>query len=69
MFGLIKVDYKGFVTNVPYTRYIPKAANFEALCDECVTSNRPVHTYFDDARMYTEKEAYYLRHSECRLPD
>lgn len=22
-----------FVTDVPYTRYIPKAANFEALCE------------------------------------
>ena len=36
-----------FVSGVPYTRYIPKAANFEALCDSCVTSDRPIHTYFD----------------------
>ncbi len=36
-----------FTVDVPYTRYIPKAANFEALCDSCVKSNRPVHTYFD----------------------
>ena len=40
-------DLDDFETNVPYTRYIPKAANFEALCDKCVTSNVPVHTYFD----------------------
>ena len=102
MFGLIKVDYKGFVanfnhvacvisvdlkstddnnkyfvveaneaykrtvvkdlddfvTNVPYTRCIPKAANFEALCDECVTSNRPVHTYFDIALYNAWMEVY-----------
>ena len=30
-----------FVTNVPYTRYIKKASNFEDLCDTCVTSNIP----------------------------
>ncbi len=36
-----------FATNVSYTRYIPKAANFEALCDSCVLNERPIHTYFD----------------------
>lgn len=36
-----------FVKNVPYTRYIPKAANFEALCESCITTDRPIHTYFD----------------------
>lgn len=36
-----------FKTNVPYTRYIQKAENFEALCDSCVTQNKPIHTYFD----------------------
>ena len=36
-----------FVCNVPYTRYIPKAANFETLCDNCAFSDRPIHTYFD----------------------
>lgn len=36
-----------FVTNVPYTRYIKKASNFEDLCDTCVISNIPIHTYFD----------------------
>ncbi|MCR4642994.1 MAG: diguanylate cyclase [Lachnospiraceae bacterium] len=40
-------DLKDFETNVPYTRYIPKAANFEALCESCVTTDRPIHTYFD----------------------
>ena len=40
-------DIKDFQTNVPYTRYIPKAANFEALCDSCVKTDRPIHTYFD----------------------
>ena len=40
-------DLKDFETNVPYTRYIPKAANFEALCESCVDSDRPIHTYFD----------------------
>ncbi len=38
---------ENFVTNVSYTRYIPKAANFEALCDSCVLNERPIHTYFD----------------------
>lgn len=36
-----------FAPHVPYTRYIPKAANFEDLCDRCVMNDRPVHTYFD----------------------
>ncbi len=36
-----------FERNVPYTRYIPKAVNFEALCENCVQDDRPVHTYFD----------------------
>lgn len=36
-----------FECNVPYTRYIQQADNFEALCDECVTKDRPLHTYFD----------------------
>lgn len=40
-------NIEDFETNVPYTKYIPKAENFEALCDNCVTANRPVHTYFD----------------------
>ena len=36
-----------FEKDVPYTRYIPRAANFEALCDSCVVTDRPIHTYFD----------------------
>ncbi|MBR3509147.1 MAG: GGDEF domain-containing protein [Lachnospiraceae bacterium] len=36
-----------FETHVPYTRYIPRAANFEDLCNSCVMNDRPVHTYFD----------------------
>ena len=36
-----------FVMHVPYTKYIPKAANFETLCENCVMSDRPIHTYFD----------------------
>ena len=40
-------NLEDFVTNVPYTRYIPKAQNFESLCDDCVRKNRPIHTYFD----------------------
>ena len=28
-------DPADFEINVPYTRYIPKASNFEALCDKC----------------------------------
>lgn len=40
-------NIEDFVTNVPYTRYIPKAANFETLCDSCVLENKPIHTYFD----------------------
>lgn len=40
-------NIEDFAINVPYTRYIPKAKNFEDLCDKCVLDNRPVHTYFD----------------------
>lgn len=40
-------DLKDFRCNVPYTQYIPKAVNFEALCDTCVTNDRPIHTYFN----------------------
>ena len=40
-------DINDFETDVRYTRYIPQSANFEALCESCVTTNRPIHTYFD----------------------
>ena len=36
-----------FVANVPYTRYIMQSSNFEALCNTCANTNKPVHTYFD----------------------
>lgn len=36
-----------FAVDVPYTRYIPKAKNFEDLCDSCVMDDKPIHTYFD----------------------
>ncbi|MCR5341380.1 MAG: GGDEF domain-containing protein [Saccharofermentans sp.] len=36
-----------FAVDVPYTRYIPKAKNFEDLCDRCVMDDKPIHTYFD----------------------
>ena len=29
-------NIEDFAVNVPYTRYIPKAKNFEDLCDKCV---------------------------------
>nr|MCR4648119.1 hypothetical protein [Lachnospiraceae bacterium] len=47
-----------FEENVPYTRYIPKAANFEALCDNCVKTERPVHTYFDIERYNAWMEVF-----------
>ena len=40
-------DIADFKVDVPYTRYIPKAKNFEDLCDSCVLNDKPVHTYFD----------------------
>ena len=40
-------NLEDFECNVPYTRYIPKAVNFEALCENCVEKDRPIHTYFD----------------------
>ena len=49
-----------FVTNVPYTRYIPKAANFEDLCDTCVLSDKPVHTYFDIELYNAWMEVYLM---------
>ena len=40
-------NIEDFVPNVPYTKYIPKTANFEDLCDKCAIYDRPIHTYFD----------------------
>lgn len=48
-----------FEKNVPYTRYIAKAANFEALCDVCANSNKPVHTYFDIEKFNCWMEVYF----------
>ena len=36
-----------FECDVPYTRYVPKAVNFESLCENCVQEDKPIHTYFD----------------------
>ena len=49
-----------FVTGVPYTRYIPKAVNFEMLCDNCVLSDKPVHTYFDIELYNAWMEVYLM---------
>jgi len=57
-----------FVTNVPYTRYIPKAENFENLCDTCATTDRPVHTYFD-IELYNAWMEVYLIPLESDEPD
>ena len=40
-------NIEDFAVDVPYTRYIPKAKNFEDLCDSCVLNDKPIHTYFD----------------------
>lgn len=40
-------NIEDFEVDVPYTRYIPKAKNFEDLCDSCVMNDKPIHTYFD----------------------
>lgn len=57
-----------FECNVPYTRYIPKAANFETLCDDCVNKNRPVHTYFD-IELYNAWMEVFLIPLESDDPD
>ena len=61
-------NIEDFVTNVPYTRYIPKAANFEALCDNCVISNKPIHTYFD-IELYNAWMEVFLTPLESDDPD
>lgn len=57
-----------FVTNVPYTRYIPKATNFETLCDSCVLENKPIHTYFD-IELYNAWMEVFLMPLESEDPD
>ena len=57
-----------FEMNVPYTRYIPKAANFEDLCDACVTENKPIHTYFD-IELYNAWMEVFMTPLESDDPD
>ena len=57
-----------FKCNVPYTHYIPKAVNFEALCDTCVMNDRPVHTYFD-IELYNAWMEVFLTPLESDDPD
>ena len=61
-------DIKDFECNVPYTRYIPKAVNFEALCEKCVSSDRPIHTYFD-IELYNAWMEVFLTPLESDDPD
>ena len=61
-------NIEDFETNVPYTRYIPKAANFEALCDSCVLTNKPIHTYFD-IELYNAWMEVFLMPLESDDPD
>lgn len=57
-----------FEYNVPYTRYIPKAVNSEALCDKCVDTDRPIHTYFD-IELYNAWMEVFLTPLESDDPD
>ena len=57
-----------FKCNVPYTQYIPKAVNFEALCDTCVMNDRPVHTYFN-IELYNAWMEVFLTPLESDDPD
>ena len=61
-------NIEDFETNVPYTRYIPKATNFEALCDSCVTTDKPIHTYFD-IELYNAWMEVFLMPLESDDPD
>ncbi len=61
-------NIEDFVTNVHYARYIPQAANFEALCDDCVMSNKPIHTYFD-IELYNAWMEVFLMPLESDDPD
>ena len=49
-----------FEQNVPYTRYIMKASNFESLCETCATTGKPLHTYFDIELYNAWMEVYYM---------
>ena len=61
-------NLKDFECNVPYTRYIPRAVNFEALCDTCVNNDRPIHTYFD-IELYNAWMEVFLTPLESDDPD
>ena len=49
-----------FETNVPYTRYIMKSANFESLLDNCASTGKPIHTYFDIELYNAWMEVFYM---------
>ena len=49
-----------FEQNVPYTRYIMKAANFESLLEAVASSGKPLHTYFDIELYNAWMEVFYL---------
>ena len=53
-------NIEDFETNVPYTRYIAKAANFETLCETCAKTGKPIHTYFDIEKFNCWMEVFYL---------
>ena len=60
-------NIEDFAVDVPYTRYIPKAKNFEDLCDSCVLNDKPIHTYFDSSYI-TPGWKYSLRRSHRMIP-
>lgn len=49
-----------FEQNVPYTRYIMKATNFENLLEAVASSGKPLHTYFDIELYNAWMEVFYL---------
>jgi diguanylate cyclase (GGDEF)-like protein len=49
-----------FEKDVPYTRYIQKAANFEDLCESVANTGKPVHSYFDIELYNCWMEVFYL---------
>ena len=49
-----------FEKDVPYTRYIPQAANFESLVEGCAQSGKPIHTYFDIELYNAWMEVFYM---------
>ena len=49
-----------FEKDVPYTRYIMKASNFEALLDSVANTGKPIHTYFDIELYNAWMEVFYL---------